>query len=303
MPLQTPPLRGLHDERGAKFTEFGGWDMPVEFDSIQTEHAAVRDDVGIFDVSHMGQLHVTGPDATALMQRLTSNDVSRLTVGDSQYAAITDEDGIIIDDTVVYRLPDEGETPAASRGDGDAVDGEATYLFVPNAGTDEDTHERWLSYRNEWDLEATVDDRDPAGAFAGHQGCHVLDTGICGDRGGVLGQQRQLVLVRAFDERLPSDEPAELLALVGSLDYRNRGKLTLLEVFEDVIPRTWQLDGHDVRSRRHGVSDIHSGGISQSHLQRPNLPHLSSSGFFRPSNAKNPTHSTIQLLSNSYGMG
>ncbi|MFD1562221.1 glycine cleavage system aminomethyltransferase GcvT [Haloarchaeobius amylolyticus] len=156
MPLQTPPLRGLHDERGAKFTEFGGWDMPVEFDSIQTEHAAVRDDAGIFDVSHMGQIHVTGPDATELMQRLTSNDVSRLAVGDSQYAAITDEDGIIIDDTVVYRLPNE--------------DGEATYLFVPNAGTDESTHERWLSYRNEWELEATVDNRTDEYAMFAVQG-------------------------------------------------------------------------------------------------------------------------------------
>ncbi|WP_121744508.1 glycine cleavage system aminomethyltransferase GcvT [Natronorubrum halophilum] len=156
MPLQTPPLRGIHDDRGAKFTEFGGWDMPVEFDSIQTEHAAVREDVGIFDVSHMGQIHVTGVDATELMQRLTSNDVSRLEVGDSQYAAITDEEGNIIDDTVVYRLPADG--------------GDPTYLFVPNAGTDEATHERWIGYRNEWDLEATVDNRTDEYAMFAVQG-------------------------------------------------------------------------------------------------------------------------------------
>ena len=173
MPLQTPPLRGIHDERGAKFTEFGGWDMPVEFDSIRTEHAAVREDAGIFDVSHMGQIHVSGPDATELMQRLTSNDVSRLEVGDSQYAAITDEDGVILDDTVVYRLPDESETPAASRGDGD-VDG-ATYLFVPNAGTDEATHKRWISYRNEWDLEATVDNRTDEYAMFAVQGPNAVE--------------------------------------------------------------------------------------------------------------------------------
>ncbi|OLZ40677.1 glycine cleavage system protein T [Natrinema saccharevitans] len=169
MPLQTPPLRGLHDERGAKFTEFGGWDMPVEFDSIRTEHAAVRDAVGIFDVSHMGQLHVTGPDATELMQRLTSNDVSRLAVGDSQYATITDEDGVIIDDTVVYRLPD---------GDGNAsddADGDPTYLFVPNAGTDEATHQRWIDYRNEWDLEATVDNRTDEYAMFAVQGPDAVE--------------------------------------------------------------------------------------------------------------------------------
>ncbi|ELZ02018.1 glycine cleavage system aminomethyltransferase GcvT [Natrialba asiatica] len=156
MPLQTPPLRGIHDERGAKFTEFGGWDMPVEFDSIQAEHEAVRDAVGIFDVSHMGQIHVTGPDATTLMQRLTSNDVTRLGVGDSQYAVLTDEDGIIVDDTVIYRLPDEDDEP--------------TYLFVPNAGTDEETHERWINYRNEFDLEATVDNRTDEYAMFAVQG-------------------------------------------------------------------------------------------------------------------------------------
>ena len=161
MPLSKPPLWDRHGDRGAKFTEFGGWDMPVEFDSIRTEHAAVREDAGIFDVSHMGQIHVTGPDATELMQRLTSNDVSRLAVGDSQYAAITDEDGIIIDDTVVYRLPDE--------------DGDPTYLFVPNAGTDEAAHERWISHRNEWGLEATVDNRTDEYAMFAVQGPNAPD--------------------------------------------------------------------------------------------------------------------------------
>ncbi len=161
MPLQTPPLRGIHDERGAKFTEFGGWDMPVEFDSIRVEHAAVREDAGIFDVSHMGEIHVTGPDATTLMQRLTTNDVTTLGVGDSQYAAITDEEGVIIDDTVVYRLPDE--------------DGEATYLFVPNAGTDEAMHERWVEHRNEWELAATVDNRTDEYAMFAVQGPESRD--------------------------------------------------------------------------------------------------------------------------------
>ncbi|NKE37297.1 glycine cleavage system aminomethyltransferase GcvT [Natronococcus sp. JC468] len=156
MPLQTPPLRGIHAERGAKFTEFGGWDMPVEFDSIQTEHRAVREAAGVFDVSHMGQIHVTGPDAATLMQWLTTNDVSRLAVGDAQYAAITDEEGAIVDDTVVYRLPDEG--------------GEPTYLFIPNAGTDEATHERWIGYRNDLDLEATVDNRTDEYAMFALQG-------------------------------------------------------------------------------------------------------------------------------------
>jgi aminomethyltransferase len=141
MALRKPPLRGAHTTRDAKFTEFGGWDMPVEFDSIRDEHAAVRETAGIFDVSHMGEIAVSGPDATTLMQRLTTNDVTRLSPGDSQYAMILDEEGIILDDTVVYRLPD---------------DGDANYLFVPNAGHDEEMHRRWTLHRDEWGLEATV---------------------------------------------------------------------------------------------------------------------------------------------------
>ena len=141
MALRKPPLRDVHDARGATFTEFGGWDMPVEFDSIKDEHRAVREEVGIFDVSHMGEIEVAGPDAERLMQRLTTNDVTALDSGDSQYAMIVDENGTIIDDTVVYRLPE---------------DDEAEFLFVPNAGHDEQMHERWTSHRDEWDLDATV---------------------------------------------------------------------------------------------------------------------------------------------------
>jgi aminomethyltransferase len=147
-----PPLREAHAERGAKFTEFGGWDMPVEFDSIRTEHEAVRGSAGIFDVSHMGQIEVSGPDALALMDRLTTNDVSALEPGDAQYAAITDEDGVMLDDTVVYRLPESGS---------------ADYLFVPNAGHDVESFDRWTGYRDEHGLDATVENvTDDVAMFA-----------------------------------------------------------------------------------------------------------------------------------------
>ena len=141
MALRKPPLRDVHAERGAKFTEFGGWDMPVEFDSIRAEHAAVREEAGLFDVSHMGEIKVSGPDSTELMQRLTTNDVTVLAPGEAQYAMVTDESGVILDDTVVYRLPEGGD---------------ADYLFVPNAGHDEMLHERWTDHRDRWDLDATV---------------------------------------------------------------------------------------------------------------------------------------------------
>ena len=141
MALRKPPLRDVHAAEGATFTEFGGWDMPVEFESIQTEHRAVRAAAGIFDVSHMGEIEVSGPDAEELMQRLTTNDVTALDPGDSQYAAITAEDGTMLDDTVVYRLPEADD---------------AEFLFVPNAGHDEQMQDRWTDRRDEWDLDAAV---------------------------------------------------------------------------------------------------------------------------------------------------
>jgi len=154
MSLRQPPLAAVHEAAGADATEFGGWEMPVEFDSIKTEHRAVRETAGIFDVSHMSEIEVGGPDAEALMQRLTSNDVAALSPGDAQYSMITDEEGVILDDTVVYRLPSEAPE----------------YLFVPNAGHDEQMLDRWTSYRDDWDLDATVENRTEAYAMFAVQG-------------------------------------------------------------------------------------------------------------------------------------
>jgi aminomethyltransferase len=142
MGLRTPPLYGRHEDRGASFTEFGGWNMPVDFDGIREEHTAVREAAGIFDVSHMGEIEVSGPDAERLMQRLTTNDVSSLDPGDAQYSAITDEEGVMHDDTVVYRLPGGWD---------------AEFLFVPNAGHDEEAFDRWTPYRDDAGLDATVE--------------------------------------------------------------------------------------------------------------------------------------------------
>ncbi|WP_121822605.1 glycine cleavage system aminomethyltransferase GcvT [Halostella salina] len=176
MPRRRPPLYAVHDERGASFTDFGGWEMPVEFDSIRTEHEAVREASGVFDVSHMGEVTVSGPDATELTQRLVTNDVSALGPGDSQYAAITDEDGAMLDDTVVYRLPDDGGRLAAL-GDDPTPDDAAgpTYLFVPNAGHDGEAYDRWTSHRDEWDLDATVTNRTDEFAMFAVQGPDAAD--------------------------------------------------------------------------------------------------------------------------------
>ncbi len=163
------PLYGTHDAAGASFTAFGGWEMPVSFDSIRVEHAAVRASVGRFDVSHMGELEVSGPDATALMQQLTTNDVTALDVGDAQYAAVTTDDGIMLEDTVIFRRPDPP--------------GGECYLFVPNAGNNEAMADHWRAHRDAGDLEADVRDRTDELAMIAVQGPEAvaeLDP-ICGD--------------------------------------------------------------------------------------------------------------------------
>jgi aminomethyltransferase len=157
MSLRQPSI----DHRSAKTTDFGGWEMPVEFDSIRTEHAAVRESVGRFDVSHMGEITVSGPDATSLLQRLTTNDVAALNPGEGQYAAITDEGGIILDDTVVYRLPDSESED---------------YLFIPNAGHDAQMYDRWEAHREQWGLEATVTNRTEEYGMIAVQGPDAPDT-------------------------------------------------------------------------------------------------------------------------------
>jgi|AntDeeMinimDraft_4_1070355.scaffolds.fasta_scaffold00170_16 aminomethyltransferase len=173
MALETPPLRDRHAEAGAKFTEFGGWDMPVEFDGITVEHEAVRTAAGIFDVSHMSEIRVSGPDAEALMQRLTTNDVAALDAGGAQYATITDSEGVILDDTVVYRLPESDANGAV--GGLVAQAGSPAYLFVPNAGHGDWMHDRWTSYRDEWGLDATVTNATREYAMFAVQGPEAVD--------------------------------------------------------------------------------------------------------------------------------
>ncbi|MFC6754717.1 glycine cleavage system protein T, partial [Halorubrum tibetense] len=173
---RTPPLHGVHEGSGATFTDFGGWQMPVEFDSISEEHAAVREAVGAFDVSHMGEIEVSGPDATTLMNRLTTNDVAALDPGDSQYAAITNADGVMLDDTVVYRLPDGTAAGSAAAslsgvdGDLDAPDGDPAYLFVPNAGHDAATLDRWVECRDANGFDAAVENTTADWAMVAVQG-------------------------------------------------------------------------------------------------------------------------------------
>src|SRR5712691_6477851 len=103
-PLKKTPLNARHRASGAKMVPFGGWDMPVEYSGLSNEHIAVRTRAGVFDVSHMGEIEIAGKEALAAVQRISSNDASRLQVGQAQYSGLLTPQGTFIDDLLVYRL-------------------------------------------------------------------------------------------------------------------------------------------------------------------------------------------------------
>jgi len=123
--LRRTPLHDRHVALGARMVPFAGWEMPVQYEGVIPEHKAVRADAGVFDVSHMGELEIEGPTARELLQGLLSNDIERLEVGDAQYTLLTNEDGGIVDDLIVYRL------------------GDCRYLIVANAANAETVRD-WL---------------------------------------------------------------------------------------------------------------------------------------------------------------
>ena len=129
--LQTPLLE-RHIALGAKMAEFAGYNMPISYSTITDEHQAVRNGVGIFDVSHMGEFIVKGKDATLFLQTVTSNDVSKLKIGDAQYSCLPNAKGGIVDDLLVYRLEEDMTS-----------EGEQAYMLVVNA-SNEKKDWRWL---------------------------------------------------------------------------------------------------------------------------------------------------------------
>lgn len=156
--LKRTPLHARNVELGARMIDFGGWDMPVFYEGIGDEHRAVRTSAGVFDVSHMGQLAFTGPDAHDVLQHALSGDVDRIAPGRAQYSLLTNEGGGIVDDLIVYR-----------RGDDD-------YLLVVNAANTGAVHEHLLVDVAGRDL-ALVDESDATGMLAlqGPAAIGVLD--------------------------------------------------------------------------------------------------------------------------------
>ncbi len=137
--LKNTALSAKHIELGAKMTPFAGYNMPVVYTNIIEEHQAVRNNVGVFDVSHMGEFIVRGKGALELLQLVTSNDVSKLEIGDIQYSCIPNHNGGIIDDLLVYRLSEEN-----------CSKGERAYMLVVNASNIEKDWE-WIAEHNKFD--------------------------------------------------------------------------------------------------------------------------------------------------------
>ncbi|HET7771853.1 MAG TPA: glycine cleavage system aminomethyltransferase GcvT [Chloroflexota bacterium] len=130
-PLNKTPLHPVHQALGARLVPFGGWDMPVQYPSgVLAEHHAVRERAGLFDIGHMGQVGVEGPDALEFIQWVSTHDAARLGIGAAQYSLLCDEEGGVIDDIIVYRL------------------GETRYVIIVNAGNT-DVDWAWLRRQHE----------------------------------------------------------------------------------------------------------------------------------------------------------
>ncbi len=128
--MKSTPFTAKHIALGAKMAEFAGYNMPISYSGINDEHQAVRSNAGIFDVSHMGEFIIKGEHALDLIQRVTTNDASKLTAGKAQYSALTNEQGGIVDDLLVYCLEEN-----------------KTYMVVVNASNIEKDW-KWISAHN-----------------------------------------------------------------------------------------------------------------------------------------------------------
>jgi aminomethyltransferase len=154
--MKSTPLTDTHVTLGARMAEFAGYHMPISYQGINVEHQCVREKVGIFDVSHMGEFVLKGPRALELVQSVTSNDASKLEVGDVQYSCLPNDAGGIIDDLLVYRLQ------------------ENSYMLVVNSSNIEKDWS-WIQSHNKFDVEMNnISDRAGLLAIQGPNAIEVL---------------------------------------------------------------------------------------------------------------------------------
>ena len=153
--MKTTALSHVHEALGAKMVPFAGYNMPVSYEGVNAEHETVRNGVGVFDVSHMGEFLIEGPNALALIQKVTSNDASKLTVGKAQYSCLPNETGGIVDDLIVYRVKEE------------------TYLLLVNASNIQKDWDHISKYNSEF--EAEMKDISDAYSLLAIQGPKAVD--------------------------------------------------------------------------------------------------------------------------------
>ena len=153
--MKKTTLYNTHLALNAKMTPFGGFEMPVQYSGVTKEHLAVRERLGVFDVSHMGEFYVSGPNALGLLQYVCSNDISKLAVGKAQYNYFPNAEGGIVDDLIVYRLEEE------------------RYLLVVNASNIEKDW-NWIQQQNQ-NFNAHIEDHSDATALLAIQGPKAME--------------------------------------------------------------------------------------------------------------------------------
>ena len=146
------PLHDFHSQQGARFVAFGGWNMPVQYTSILEEHKAVRNAVGLFDVSHMGEFHVFGSEAALFLDRLVVNAVANAPVGKAVYSPMCNSDGTVVDDLIIYRKANDD------------------FLVCVNASNIEKDFGWFLKQAERWRLEVEIEDHSDEYALLALQG-------------------------------------------------------------------------------------------------------------------------------------
>ena len=213
------PLKSTHEALGASFTDFGGWTMPLKYGSELEEHRAVREDVGIFDLSHMGEIDVKGPDAGAFLDYTLISSLSSLNVGKAKYSMIVAEDGGILDDLISYKLAEDH------------------YMVVPNAANTETV---WLAFQTraaDFDVELTNRSEEIALiAVQGPRSLEVLEPLLDGSPG-------DLTYYSAGEMKLGEGDNA-IDVIVARTGYTGEDGFEVYSSFADA-PKVWEaVIGH-----------------------------------------------------------
>jgi aminomethyltransferase len=163
--MKNTPLSEKHIGLGARMAEFAGYNMPISYTNIKDEHQAVREAIGVFDVSHMGEFIIRGKEALNLIQKVTSNDASKLQAGEAQYSCLPNHHGGIVDDLLVYRLFDD-----------QCAEGEQAFMLVVNASNIEKDW-NWIEKHNSFDTKMiNISDKTGLLAVQGPKAIEAMQT-------------------------------------------------------------------------------------------------------------------------------